>query len=121
MLKRPLLDGLGVLVILAGGLTAGSVALMAGTANAVGCGTAIPAGSSCTMTGTVTLTAGTLTLTSPSSLTWAAALTGNDLSLADTVSAARQYTVTHPTGPGPAGAAPRSPTTSTNGTDPFRN
>src|SRR6266851_3897297 len=121
MLVRPFLRPLGVLVILAGGLTAGSAALMPGTASAVGCGTAIAAGSNCTMTGTVTLTAGTLTLTSPSSLTWAATLTGNNLSIVDTVSGDQQYTVNDATGSGAGWHVTSSATTFTNGTDTFRN
>jgi hypothetical protein len=67
------------------------------------------------MTGTVTLTAGTLTLTSPSSLTWAATLTGNNLSIVDTVSGDQQYTVNDATGSGAGWHVTSSATTFTNG------
>ena len=45
MYMRRLLNAVGVLTVLAGGLTAGSVALLAGSADAATCGTAVPAGS----------------------------------------------------------------------------
>src|SRR5713226_6191769 len=116
---RRLLHALGVLVVLAGGLTAGSVALLSGTASAAGCGTAVPAGSNCTMTGTVTLTGGALTLTSPSSLSWAATLNGNNQSLVDTTAGDQQYTVNDATGTGAGWHVTTSATTFTNGSHSF--
>jgi hypothetical protein len=121
MLMRRLLHALGVLLILAGGLTAGSVALMSGTASAAGCGTAVPAGSNCTMTGTVTLTGGALTLMSSSSLSWAATLTGSDQSVVDVVSGDQQYTVNDATGSGAGWHVTAAATTFTNGAHTFSN
>jgi hypothetical protein len=115
MLMRRLIRVLGALVVLSGGLTAGSVALMSGTANAQACGTATPAGTSCEMTGTVTLSQGSLTLTSPPSLTWAGTLTGLDQSLVDMSSTDQQYTVNDATGTGAGWHVTTSATTFTNG------
>jgi hypothetical protein len=119
MLMRRLHHALGVLVILAGGMTAGSMALLSGTASAAGCGAAIPAGSNCTLNGTVNLSAGTLTLTSPSSLTWTAALTGNDQSVVDVLSSDQQYTVNDATGSGAGWHVTTAATTFTNGSHTF--
>jgi hypothetical protein len=121
MYMRRLLNALGVLTVLAGGLTAGSVALLGGTADAATCGAAIPAGSNCTLAGTVTLTAGTLTLTSPASLTWGGAVTGLNQSLVDTVSGDQQYTVDDATGSGLGWHVSTSATTFTNGSHTFPN
>jgi hypothetical protein len=57
-------------VLLTGGV--GASALLAAPAQATACGTAL---ASCTLTGTLTLTAGTLTLTTDSTLGWSAAVT----------------------------------------------
>jgi hypothetical protein len=94
---------------------------MSGPASAGACGTAIPAGTSCTMTGTVTLSGGTLTLTSPSSLTWTGSLTGLDQSLVDTTALDQQYTVDDATGSGAGWHVTTSATTFTNGTHTFNN
>jgi WxL domain surface cell wall-binding len=108
-------------MILASGLTAGSVALMPGTASATACGTAIPASSTCTMTGTVSLSAGPLTLTSPSSLSWSTTLTGVDQQLVDTNAGDQQYTVNDATGSGAGWHVTTSATTFTNGSSTFPN
>lgn len=115
MLIRRLLHLVSALVVLAGGLTAASVVLTSGAASATACGTAIPAGSSCTMTGTLNLTGGALTLTSPSSLTWAATLNGLDQSVVDVISGDQQYTVNDATGSGAGWHVTTSATTFTNG------
>ena len=120
-MTRRFLPGLGAFLIAAGGLTAGSVGLMSGTANAAACGTAVSAGSDCTMTGTVGLTAGDLTLTSPSSLSWASTLTGTDQNLVDTVAADQQYTVNDATGSGTGWHVQISASTFTNGAHTFPN
>jgi hypothetical protein len=116
---RRLLNAVGVLTVLAGGLTAGSVALLAGTAEAGPCGTAVAAGTSCTLTGTVGLTAGTLNLTSPASLTWAGTLTGVNQSLVDVIAGDQQYTVNDATGSGSGWHVSTSATTFTNGSHTF--
>jgi hypothetical protein len=118
---RRLLNAMGVLTVLAGGLTAGSVALLAGTAEAGPCGTAVAAGTSCTMTGTVGLTPGALTLTSPTSLTWTGTLTGIDQSLVDVLAPDQQYTVNDATGSGLGWHVSTSATTFTNGAATFPN
>jgi hypothetical protein len=118
---RRFLNAIGVLTVLVGGLTAGSAALLAGTADAGPCGTAVAAGTSCTMTGTVGLTGGTLTLTSPASLTWAGTLTGTSQSLVDVITADQQYTVNDATGSGAGWHVTTSATTFTNGAATFPN
>jgi hypothetical protein len=120
MLMRRLLHALGVFVILAGGLTAGS-ALLASPAFAGACGTAVPAGTTCTMTGTVSLTGGSLTLTSPSSLSWTGTLSGADQQLVDVNSSDQQYTVNDATGSGAGWHVTTSATQFTNGTHTFPN
>jgi hypothetical protein len=119
MYMRRLLHALGVLTVLAGGLTAGSVALLAGTADAAGCGSAVPAGSNCTLNGTVNLTGGALTLTSPASLTWTGTLTGSSQSLVDVLAGDQQYTVNDATGSGAGWHVTTAATTFTNGTHTF--
>jgi hypothetical protein len=119
MLMRRLGRALGVLTILASGLTAGSVALMSGPADAAACGSAVLAGTSCTMTGTVSLTGGTLTLTSPASLSWAGTLSGLDQQLVDVTTTDQQYTVNDATGSGSGWHVTTSATTFTNGSHTF--
>jgi hypothetical protein len=82
-------------------LLAGAAALLAaGPAGATACGTAIAAGANCTMTGSLGLSGGTLTLTSPSALGWTATLSGLDLDLADPTPAHQSYLVDDATGSG---------------------
>jgi hypothetical protein len=116
MLMRRLPRALGVLTILASGLTAGSVALLPPAASAAGCGSPVPAGTSCTMTGTVSLTAGALTLTSPTALSWATTLDGLAQNLVDATPADQQYTVGDATGSATGWHVTTSATTFTNGT-----
>jgi hypothetical protein len=104
--------------LFSGAIVAGSLALARGQANpalAAGCGTAVPAGSSCSVTGTVSVEPGPLTLTSPSSLNWRTTLTGVDQSLADIVAANQQYTVDDATGSGAGWHVTASATTFTSG------
>jgi hypothetical protein len=107
---RRLLHALGTLVVLSGGLTAGSVALLAGPAGATTC----VAPASCSMTGTVGLTGGTLSLTTSGSLGWTGTLTGTGQSLVDTIPADQQYTVDDATGSGAGWHVTVSATTFTN-------
>ncbi len=113
---RRIINTLGALTLLAGGSV-----LLAGPAGAAACGGAVVAGTSCTMTGTVTLGGGSLTLTSPSSLTWTGTLTGLDQSLVDTTAADQQYTVNDATGTGAGWHVTISATTFTNGSATFPN
>jgi hypothetical protein len=121
MYMRRLLHALGVLTVLAGGLSAGSVAMLGGTADAAGCGTPVAAGTSCTLNGTVTLTGGALTLTSPAQLNWTGTLTGTSQTLVDTTAGDQQYTVIDATGSGAGWHVTTAATTFTNGTHTFAN
>ncbi|RAG85779.1 hypothetical protein DN069_09735 [Streptacidiphilus pinicola] len=112
---RRLSRAFGALAVLVGGLSAGSAVAPPDTANAVACGSAIAAGTSCTLTGTATLSAGTLTLTSPSSLAWATTLNGLNQSVVDTTAADQQYTVDDATGSGAGWHVTTSATTFTSG------
>jgi hypothetical protein len=102
-----------VLTFFAGGLAPVVIALTPGTASASGCGMAIAAGTSCTLTGSLGVSASTLTLTSPSSLAWSETLTGLDQSVVDTSD--QQYTVNDATGSGDGWHVTVSATTFTNG------
>ncbi len=110
---------LAVLAFLTGSLAPVLIALTPGTASATSCGTAIPAGTSCMMTGTLSLTGGALTLTSTSSLSWSTTLTGLDQILVDTTAADQQYPVNDATGSGSGWHVTVSATTFTNGTHTF--
>jgi hypothetical protein len=98
------------------GLAGTSVLLPSSQAWAAPCGVPVAAGSSCTLTGTLAITAGTLTLTSPASLSWVATLNGSNQSVADVVALDQQYTVTDATGSGAGWHVTTSATTFTNGT-----
>lgn len=114
-----------VRLIFAGVLVTGVIAaptlLAAGTAQATACGTAVPAGSSCTLTGTVAITAGSLTLTSPSSLSWSTTNTGVDQQLVDPGAGDQQYTVNDATGSSAGWHVTAAATTFTNGSSTFAN
>jgi hypothetical protein len=110
-----------VRLVITGGLLTGAVGapilLTAGTAEAATpCGTAIPAGTSCTLTGTLNLLAGPLTLTSPDALAWSGTSNGFDQSLVDTTTAHQSYTVTDARGSGAGWHVTTSATTFTTGT-----
>jgi WxL domain surface cell wall-binding len=114
-----------VRVLLAGVLVTGAIAaptlLAAGTAEAASCGGAVAAGTSCTLVGTVALTGGSLTLTSPSVLNWTGTLNGLDQSLVDTSPGDQQFTVNDATGMGAGWHVTTSATQFTNGTKTFVN
>jgi len=86
-----------VRLLLAGGLVTGAIGapalLAAGTAQAAACGTATLAGTNCTLTGTLDLLAGPLTLTSPTALAWSGTNNGLNQSLVDTTTAHQSYPV----------------------------
>lgn len=103
-----------VVALTAGSLFAGSSQALAGP-----CGTAVAAGTTCSLTGTVTLSAGTLTLTSPASLTWSGTETGTNQSLVDVVGADQALTVNDATGSGAGWHITTSATTFTSGTNTF--
>jgi WxL domain surface cell wall-binding len=114
---RTLLHPLAARIALAVGLVAGSAALTSAAASAAACGGPVPAGSNCTMTGTVDVAGGALTLTSPASLSWSATLTGTDQSAVDVVPGDQQYTVDDATGTGAGWHVTTSATTFTSGSD----
>jgi hypothetical protein len=106
---------LGTCGLLAGGAGA-TVLLAAEPAGAVACGTAIAAGTACTLTGTLGVTTGTLTLTSPSALAWSTTETGADQQLVDPTTAHQSYLVNDATGSGAGWHVTVSATTFTTGT-----
>jgi hypothetical protein len=99
MTRRRVARLLGACVLLTGGI-GGAVLLTSGTAEAAGCGSAVAAGTTCSLTGTLTLTAGGLNLTSSSALAWAGTLNGLDLSLVDPTTVDQSYLVDDATGTG---------------------
>jgi hypothetical protein len=100
MTKERVIPLLGACVLFTGGISA-SVLLGAGSAQAAPCpGTPVVAGTSCTDTGTLTYTGGTLALTSPTALTWAGTGNGLDQQLVDATTAHQSYVVDDATGSG---------------------
>ncbi|MGH3258147.1 MAG: hypothetical protein ACRDOU_22610 [Streptosporangiaceae bacterium] len=109
------------MTVLTGGLAPALIALTPGAASAGACGTSVPAGTTCSMTGTLSLTGGALTLTSPSSVNWSETLTGLDQSVVDTTALDQQYTVNDATGSGAGWHVAMSATTFTNGSHTLAN
>ena len=107
-------------LLVAGGLLTGAVGapvlLTAGTAEAGACGTPILSGTSCTLTGTLNLLAGPLTLTSPTALAWSGTDNGLNQSLVDTTTAHQSYLVNDATGSGAGWHVTASASTFTTGT-----
>jgi hypothetical protein len=107
---------LSACALLAGG-TGIAVLLGGGTAEAAACaGVPVPAGTACTMTGTLLLSSGPLTLTSPTALSWSGTVTGLDQQLVDTTAAHQSYLVTDATGIAPGWHVTVSATQFTTGT-----
>jgi hypothetical protein len=111
--KRRVAPFLGACLLLTGGIGA-SVLLATGTAQAA-CGPALAAGTTCTLTGTLGISAGALTLTSPSALGWAGPVDGFDQQLVDTTPAQQSYLVNDATGSGGGWHVTVSATTFTGG------
>jgi hypothetical protein len=84
---------LGASALLTGGISAFAL-VSGGPAEAAVCDT----GSNCTITGTLTLGGGVLSLTTPDSLTWTGTVTGLDQNLVDTVAADETYLINNATG-----------------------
>lgn len=100
VIRRRVGPVVGACVLLAGGIGA-CVLGGAGTAQAAACpGTPVVAGTTCTDTGTLTFTAGTLTLLSPIALTWSGTGNGLNQQLVDTTTAHQSYVVDDATGGG---------------------
>ena len=114
-LPRRLINGrltllLAVSVLLTGGV--GASALLAAPAEAGTCA----AGVSCSLTGTLTLSAGTLNLTTDSTLGWSGTLTGSDLNLVDATTPDETYTVVDASGAAAGWHVTAAATTFTTGT-----
>jgi hypothetical protein len=118
---RRMLRASGMVVFLASAVTGGTLAFGASAALAGPCGTPVAAGTSCTLTGTATLTGGTLSLTSPASLTWLGSVTGSPQSIVDVVPADQQLLVSDLTGSGSGWHITTSATTFTSGGNTFPN
>jgi hypothetical protein len=95
--KKRLTPLLVASVLLTGGIGT-SVLFTGGTADAAPCTGANPAGTACTITGTLTLTSGSLTLTAPPAVGWAATISGSDQQLSDPTVGDQTYTVDDATG-----------------------
>jgi hypothetical protein len=91
--RRRLAGLVGACAVLAGG-ACGAALLAAGTARAVACGANIPAGTPCALTGTLGVTSGSLTLTSPTALVWTTTGNGLNQQLVDQTIAHQSYLVT---------------------------
>jgi hypothetical protein len=104
-----------VTFLLVAAVTFASALLATGTAQAAACGGAVAAGTTCTVTGTMSLGAGTLSMTSPTALGWTATITGVDQQVNDTTAADQGYTVDDATGSAPGWHSTVSATTFTTG------
>jgi|ERR1017187_1481532 hypothetical protein len=92
---------LGVCVLFTAGISA-SVLLGAGSAQAATCpGTPVAAGTPCSITGTLTMLSGTLTLTVPTALAWGETVNGLDQHLVDATTADQTYQINDATGTAP--------------------
>jgi hypothetical protein len=91
--KKRLMPLVAAATLLAGG-TGAALLFAGGTADAATCA----AGATCTLTGSMDLTAGTLNLTAPTALGWGHAITGFDQSLSDDTAADQTYQVVDGTG-----------------------
>jgi WxL domain surface cell wall-binding len=95
--KRRVVPVLGACALLTGGIGT----LAAGTADAAVCAGPVPAGTSCTVTGTLIITSGSMTLTSPTALGWSETVNGLDQHLVDPTVAHQSYLVNDATGTAP--------------------
>lgn len=105
-------------ILAAVGISAGLVALPAGVSGASGCSPA----TSCALSGTATLTAGSLDLaTGTSTLSWSTTLTGAALTAVDTTTSDQYVDVTDATGSGDGWKVTVAATTFTDGSDTLAN
>jgi len=80
------------------GVLAGVALFASSTARATACGSAVTAPGSCDVTGTLNLSAGSLTMTAPSVFGWTAGLTGLQQYVADVTTAHQSLIVNDATG-----------------------
>jgi hypothetical protein len=99
--RKRLLPLLAASVLLTGGIGA-SLLSAGGTAQAATCpGTPVPAGTACSITGTLIITSGAMTLTPPPALGWSETISGADQTLFDPTLADQTYAVNDATGTAP--------------------
>jgi hypothetical protein len=118
---RPLAARLVTAVALLAAAAGVPALLGTAAAQAAACGPATPAGSPCTLTGTLGVTAGSLTLTSPTALAWAATENGTDQLLVDPTTAHQSFVVNDLTGSGAGWHVTVSATTFTSGVNTMAN
>lgn len=108
-----------VVPLVSAGMAIGAIAVAGVTpAGAAACSTTpLAAGSSCTDTGTLTLSGGTLTMTTTTSLSWAATLAGTTTYAVDSVAADQGFQVDDNTGSGAGWKVTVSATTFTTGSN----
>lgn len=119
LVNRSLLR-LGTPILLASAMMVSVLGFSANPADAAACAANTPV-ASCSMTGTLTLTGGNLTITPPTSLTWTAAQTGLNLNVVDTTAADQGYTVSDATGTGAGWHVTVAATQFTTGTNTLSN
>ena len=90
--------------------------LSAGEASAAPCGTPLAAPGTCTATGTLSVNAGNLTLTTPTSLTWGSLLNGLPQTVVDNKPADQVATINDASGTGDGWNVTLTASTFTNGT-----
>jgi hypothetical protein len=117
---RRLAPAIAARVLLAGGFAVASL-VASGPARAAACGPATPAGTPCTLTGSLGVTAGILALTSPAALAWSATANGLDQQLTDTSGAHQSYLVTDSSAAGAGWHVTVSATTFTSGANTLAN
>lgn len=115
---RKLAIPLLVVPLVSAGIAVGAIAVAGvGPAGASACSGSITAGNSCTDTGTLTLTGGSLTMTPPSALGWSATLSGTTSYAVDTTAADQGFVVDDNTGSGAGWHVTVSATTFTSGSN----
>jgi WxL domain surface cell wall-binding len=99
--KKRFMPLLTASALLTGGVGA-SLLFAGGTADAAACpGTPVLAGTACSITGTLIITSGTMTLTPPPALGWSETVSGLDQTLVDPTVADQTYQVDDATGTAP--------------------
>lgn len=98
--KKRFMPLMSASVLLAGGIGA-SLLFAGGTADAAACAGATPSGTACTITGTLIVTSGSMTLTAPPALGWNETINGADQTLFDPTVADQTYQVDDATGTAP--------------------
>jgi len=114
--RRRVVAILGACALMAAGIGVPAFT-MAPAADAAACGGPVPAGTSCTITGTLIMTSGTLTLTSPTALGWTESENGLDQQVVDPTVAQQSFQVDDSTGTAPGWHITASATTFTDGTN----